>query len=121
MILRIRAHCSYITSLSAWAILYACPNGRMLASLLSGVPEYDKLGVPNRLGVPVKEAGEDIDWFGMPRVPEVLLVDSTNDILWYGAFSLFRMSFKISCLKKQEEHHIWIVHNLFKYFKLKYK
>jgi hypothetical protein len=73
----------------------------MLASLLFGVPEYDKLDVFNRLGVPIKEAGGDVGWFGVPLVPEVLLVDSTNDILWYGTFSLFRMSFKISCLKSK--------------------
>jgi hypothetical protein len=72
----------------------------MFTSLLLGVPEYDKSDVFNQLGVPVKEAGEDVDWFGMPFVPDVLLVDSTKDILWYGTFSLFWLSFKISCLKK---------------------
>jgi hypothetical protein len=69
---------------------------------LFGVPEYDKLDVLNRLGVPIKEAGDDDDWCGVPLAPEVPLADSTNDIFWYGTFSLFRMSFKISCLKKKE-------------------
>jgi hypothetical protein len=55
------------------------------------------LEVLNHLGDAIKEAGEDVDWFGVPLVPAVPLVDSTNDIRWYGTFSLFRMSFKISC------------------------
>jgi hypothetical protein len=88
-----------------------------LASLLLGVPEYDKLDVLNRLGVPLKETGEGNDWFGVPLEPEVPLVDSTNGILWYGTFSLFRMSFRISCLQKQEEHLISIKSFQLEYFK----
>jgi hypothetical protein len=72
----------------------------MSTCLLLAVPGCDKSDVFNQLGVPVNETGEDVDWFGMPVVAEVLLVDSTNHILWYGTFSLFWVSFKISCLKK---------------------
>jgi hypothetical protein len=49
---------------------------------LFGVPEYDKLDVLNRLGVPIKQVGEDDDWFGVPLTPDMPLADSTNDILW---------------------------------------
>jgi hypothetical protein len=75
----------------------------MLVSLLVGVLEYDKLDVFNGLGVPIKE-GVDVVWFGVPLVPDVLLVDSTNGILWYGSFSLFWASFKNSCLKKSKRN-----------------
>jgi hypothetical protein len=72
------------------------------------------LDVLNWLGVPIKEAGEDDEWFGVLLATEVPLADSTNDILWYGTFSLFRISFKISCLKK-EEHIISTIYFFLQY------